>query len=161
MYACLNHSQSTQHFEDRGSPSGLVGQEMKQSVKFGGSPYGLVGQEMKWSVKCWGSPYRIVVVRTEQWVMPRSHFGDMTQDCQRHKVPRYTSIHLQCDSKFLKTIYYYTTATHISEELLQPTPHYYLHIRGAFIAAQRYYPPPFVAFLLYSVSIVGDWCPSR
>ena len=38
--------QCAQHFENRGSPSGLVGQEMKWSVKFG-----LVGQEMKWSVK--------------------------------------------------------------------------------------------------------------
>ena len=27
--------QSTQHFENRGSPSGLVGQEMKWSIKFG------------------------------------------------------------------------------------------------------------------------------
>ena len=43
--------QCAQHFENRGSQSGLVGQEMKWSVKFWGSPYGLVGQEMKWFVK--------------------------------------------------------------------------------------------------------------
>ena len=43
--------QSSQHFENRSSPSGLVGQEMKWTVKCWGSPHGLVGQEMKLSVK--------------------------------------------------------------------------------------------------------------
>ena len=33
--------QSTQHFENRDSPSGLVSQEMKWSIKFWDSLYGL------------------------------------------------------------------------------------------------------------------------